>query len=287
MIKSNRIKTVLAMAVLVLTGFASGLTACGSAQAGGIPDGYQLVYSQDFETPQSLNDFVFANTDNWSITQNDGNGALEFAGGSKYKPTVRSPFNIALLTYRRVGDFVLECDMLQTGKSYGHRDMCLFFNFQAPDKYYYCHMATQTDDREHNIFIVNTKPCMKISNKTSQGVEWGQGKWHKVRLVRDCKAGKIEIYYDNMNTPIMTANDTTFKEGWAGFGSFDDTGQIDNIKIYAPGELKAWRPRCFPSKPAAKADPQPKIDGNDFKPLFDGKTLKGWKPLNGTAKFTV
>jgi len=267
--------------------FVSSLIACGSAQAGKIPDGYQLVYSQDFETPQSLNDFVFANPDNWSITQNDGNGALEFAGGSKYKPTVRSPLNIALLTHRRVGNFVLECDMLQTGKSYGHRDMCLFFNFQAPDKYYYCHMATQTDDRAHNIFIVNSKPRMKISNKTSQGVQWGQGKWHKVRLVRDCKAGKIEIYYDDMNTPIMAANDTTFKEGWIGFGSFDDTGRIDNVKIYAPGELKAWRPRCFPSKPVAKADPQPKIDGNDFKPLFDGKTLKGWKPLNGTAKFTV
>jgi hypothetical protein len=266
---------------------AGGLTAWGSARADGIPAGYQLVYAQDFETPQALNDFVFANPDNWSITQHDGNGALECAGDSQYKPELRSPLNIVLLTHRRVGDFVLECDMLQTGKGDGVRDLCLFFNFQAPDSYYYCRLAPQTETQAHNIFIVNGKPCLKMSATASQGVEWGRDKWHKVRLVRDCQAGTIEVYFDDMRTPVMTANDTTFKEGWTGFGSFEGTGRIDNVKLYAPGALTTWRPSCFPSKPAVKAEPQPKIDGSDFEPLFDGKTLKGWKALNGTATFAV
>ena len=266
---------------------AGSLTACGSARANGIPEGYRLVYAQDFETQQALNDFVFASPDNWSITQKDGNGALAFAGDSTHKPEVRSPLNIALLTHRRVGDFVLECDLLQTGKSAGVRDLCLVFNFQTPDNYYVCHLAAQTNEPAHTICIVNGKPCNTISEKTSKGVEWGPDKWHKVRLVRDCQAGTIEIYDDDLRTPIMTASDTTFKEGWTGFGSFGGTGRIDNVKLYAPGDLKAWRPSCFPSKPVAKAEPQPKIDGSDFQPLFDGKTLQGWKALNGTATFTV
>ena len=29
-------------------------------------------------------------------------------------------------------DFVLEADLLQTGRQYGHRDLCLFFGFVSP-----------------------------------------------------------------------------------------------------------------------------------------------------------
>ncbi len=32
----------------------------------------------------------------------------------------------------------------------------------------------------------------------------------------------------------MTAKDKTFGAGYIGFGTFDDSGRIDNIKIYAP-----------------------------------------------------
>ena len=32
-----------------------------------------------------------------------------------------------------------------------------------------------------------------------------------------------------MTLPIMTATDKTFGDGFVGFGSFDDTGKVDNI----------------------------------------------------------
>lgn len=42
-----------------------------------------------------------------------------------------------------------------------------------------------------------------------------------------------------MNQPIMEASDTHFNGGYIGFGSFDDTGMIDNIKLWGnPIELK-------------------------------------------------
>jgi hypothetical protein len=32
----------------------------------------------------------------------------------------------------------------------------------------------------------------------------------------------------------MSATDTTFKEGRLGFGSFDDIGNFDDVRIYVP-----------------------------------------------------
>ena len=34
-----------------------------------------------------------------------------------------------------------------------------------------------------------------------------------------------------MSEPIMVAEDRNFGAGYVGFGSFDDTGMIDNIRI--------------------------------------------------------
>ena len=49
----------------------------------------------------------------------------------------------------------------------------------------------------------------------------------------------IRIYFDDMTTPIMEASDTHFDNGRIGFGSFDDTGQFDEIKIWAPEVFEA------------------------------------------------
>ena len=56
--------------------------------------------------------------------------------------------------------------------------------------------------------------------------------WHKVKLVHDVESGLIQVYFDDMNTPIMETTDTHFDGGYVGFGSFDDTGMIDNVKIW-------------------------------------------------------
>ena len=46
------------------------------------------------------------------------------------------------------------------------------------------------------------------------------------------KSGRIEIYYDDMKTPVMTATDKTFTWGQVGIGSFDDTGRFDNVYLF-------------------------------------------------------
>lgn len=209
---------------------------------------YELAYAQDFDGASAIKDFEFTNPEKWQFDdKGNGSGCLRFLGPGKYKPKVRSPIVIGLISDRMFGDFILEADLLQTGKEYGHRDMCLFYNFQDPSHFYYTHIASAADPHAHNIFIVNDKPRTAIATKTTKGIDWGKNAWHKVRLERKLADGTIKVFYDDMNTPIMTAMDKTFGMGYIGFGTFDDSGKIDNIKIYAP-QSKEKRSNFFRKK---------------------------------------
>lgn len=205
-----------------------------------LPAGYKLVYEQAFNEAAALKEFRFTDPAAWAFAKTNEISALALVKQSQYKPGVRSPVNIALIADKVFGDFVLEADLIQTGKEYGHRDMCLFFGFQSPTNFYYTHIATAADPNAHNVFIVNGAPRKNFAKETTKGVNWGLGVWHKVRLERNATAGTIKVYFDDLTKPIMVAEDKTFASGQIGFGSFDDTGMVDNIRIWAPGvETKA------------------------------------------------
>ena len=205
-----------------------------NAQKSSIPEDYQLIYSQNFNAPQALSDFDKTDPSAWKVSTEKENATLELYGKSNYAARVRSPFNIALLKDIMVDDFVLEVKLAQSGREYGHRDLCLFFNVQDPTNFYYVHIASVADDHANNIFLVNDEPRVKIASKTTKGTDWGlTNSWHTARIERNATAGTIKIYFDNMDTPIMEATDTHFGLGKIGFGSFDDTGRFDDIKIWA------------------------------------------------------
>jgi hypothetical protein len=213
-----------------------------------LPSGYRLLYEQSFDKPASIERFQFSDAKAWQHAADPKGGALELAKQSDYKPAVRSPVNIALIKEKVFGDFILEADLVQTGREYGHRDMCIYFGFQKPSQFYYVHMATKADPNAHNIFLVNDKPRTNIAEKTTTGVNWGLDIWHKVRLERKLSDGSIKVFFDDMITPIMVTHDKTFGEGFIGFGSFDDTGKIDNIRIWGPGQGKPRDPIRFERK---------------------------------------
>jgi hypothetical protein len=203
-----------------------------------VPKDYKLVYQQDFKSEKSLGEFVATDKRVWKWGSDKGVGYIEHFGKSKYKYKVRSPYNIALVDGIEVKDFVLIAKLRQTGKEYGHRDMCLFYNFKDRSHFYYTHIASVTDNHAHNCFIVNDKPRTKISHETTKGHKWGSREWHDIRLVREFESGKIEVYVNDFEKPIMRAKDKTFDWGRIGFGSFDDTGRIAGVKLYAPESRK-------------------------------------------------
>lgn len=190
------------------------------------------------ELPILVDERFDKGSDRWEATDSkawklidvkDGKAFSQFQQ-SKYSPPHRSPLNMALIKDVYVGDFVLEAKAQSTGKDGAHRDMCLFFGHQDPAHFYYVHIAKKADDHANQIFIVNGEPRKKISTKSTPGTPWDD-QWHHVKIVRRVADGAIEIYFDDMAAPIMTANDKTFTWGRVGIGSFDDTGTWTDIKL--------------------------------------------------------
>lgn len=169
--------------------------------------------------------------DAWRVVKDERGNVYNQFRQSKYNPPHRSPHNVSLLKDVSVSDFVLEARVQSTGKDGGHRDVCLFFGHQGPAKFYYVHLAKKTDDRANQIFIVNDAPRAKISTRTTPGTKWDDG-WHRVKVVRRVTDGTIEVYFDDMKTPAMTARDRTFTWGRVGLGSFDDSGNWDDVRLY-------------------------------------------------------
>jgi len=215
---------------LVYCAFALAVVAAAVAEPAKEMKGLPLLLSEDFETGAER----WTQTDPaaWKITVDEGNKVYTLHQQSAYEPPVRSPKNIARIKDVVVGDFVLEARMKQTGREYGHRDMCIFFGYQDPSHFYYVHLATKADEHANSIFLVNNAPRVSIATERTDGTDWGTG-YHTIRIERDTKEGTIAVYYDDMTKRVMKTTDKTFLEGGIGFGSFDDTGNIDDVRIWA------------------------------------------------------
>lgn len=167
----------------------------------------------------------------WKVVEEDGNKIYSQFQASNYKPEVRSPFNISWIKDLTVGNFTLEAKMRQTGREYGHRDMCIFFGKQDATHFYYVHIATKADEHANSIFIVNGEPRKSIATERTEGTNWASG-FQTVRVTRNVDTGEIAVYFNDMTKPIMKAVDKTFTSGQIGFGTFDDTGDVDDVKIW-------------------------------------------------------
>lgn len=193
-------------------------------------EGLPLAFSEDFEAGCAR--WKMTDEKAWAVKPDEGDAALCLEGSSKYEPAVRSPKNIAWIKDLKAGSFVFDVTLKQTGREYGHRDLCLFFGGVDPTHFYYVHIATKADEHANSIFLVNGAPRVSIAKERTDGTDWGQG-YHHARVKRDAETGKIEVFFDNMEKPIMTAEDKTFTEGTFGVGSFDDVGAFDDIRIWA------------------------------------------------------
>jgi hypothetical protein len=201
--------------------------------------GLPLLVSEDFE--KGADRWQPTDAKAWRVSEDRNAPARgkvydQFVKQSKYEPPHRSPFNFSLLKDMTVGDFALTAKVRSTVADYPHRDACVIFGYQDKAHFYYVHFGKKTDDHANQIFIVNDKPRTKISTKTTEGTPWTDD-WHDVKIVRRVKSGSIEVYFDDMKTPAMTATDKTFAWGQIGVGTFDDTSLWDDVKLY--GEMAA------------------------------------------------
>ena len=188
-----------------------------------------LVYASDF-AKDGLTGWKPTDPKAWRIDKSGDLPAIEVFQKSKYKPKVRSPEGIAILESAVVDDFILDVKFQSTTHNYDHRDLCLVFDYQDPEHFYYVHFGRKSDPHSNSIFIVDGKPRLSIAKERTGGTNWTDD-WHRARIKRDSKSGLIEVYFDDMQKPAMVAEDKTFPKGKIGIGSFDDTGKFEEIKL--------------------------------------------------------
>jgi len=222
------------MALLVFVQFGADRV----VKAGDVDSTLPVIVSDDFE-----NDM-----DRWQTTDPDpadsvweiieaptqpgqtGNHVLRVTGASKYEPPYRSPLSIAWLKDVKVGEFEITARVQNTNPSGGnHRDLCVFWGRQSPSEFYYVHLGAKPDPHACQIFIVNNDKRTMITKDQAEGTPWTDG-WHNIKVTRDAD-GNMKAYFDDMTTPLMTAQDTTFGAGQIGIGTFDDSGNFDNFVL--------------------------------------------------------
>ncbi|NOR14854.1 MAG: hypothetical protein GQ544_04040 [Candidatus Aminicenantes bacterium] len=125
----------------------------------------------------------------------------------------------------------MQCDV---DPSNPNRDMAVIFHFQDPTHFYYVHFSASSDGFHNIIGLVDGKDRVKINHEEpgESVFRLKNRKYHDFKVTYSALTGEIKAYMDDMNTPILTAKDTTLGHGRIGIGSFDDTGSFDDIILW-------------------------------------------------------
>lgn len=200
-----------------------------AADADETMDGLPLVFSEDFE--QGRQRWEVTDEASWTHREVDGNHVFGInRRNSDYAPPVRSPHHIALIKDLKLSDLIITFRVRSTKDTGNHRDCCVFFNHQDPTHFYYVHFGAKPDPASGQVMIVNDAPRTPLTENEKR-TPWTDD-WHQVKLVRRASTGIIEAYFDDMETPLMSASDKTFGKGRIGIGSFDDMNDFDDVRVY-------------------------------------------------------
>lgn len=212
-----------------------------------------VVFKEDFQS--GIARWETTDDASWEIFDHQGNKSFgNNKRTSNYQPKVRSPHNIALIRDVKVGSFQLTFKVRSTKDTGGHRDCCIFWGYQDAEHFYYAHLGAKPDPASGQIMIVNGEPRKPLTDNKKE-IPWDD-QWHTVRVTRDLASGKVDVYFDDLDSPQMSVNDKTFGEGRIGIGSFDDMNEFDDIELVV-GVSKKANEKSNTDKPktAAKAPP--------------------------------
>jgi hypothetical protein len=168
----------------------------------------------------------------------DGNGQWKIAGttlvlerAGKPEGPIRRPAALAILKSAPLANLTLEVDLRSTAPAdLAVRDTLLIFGYQSPTEFYYVHLSAKTDAVHNGIFVVNNADRRRIDTP-AQAARLTDQAWHRVRLERDVTTGRIDVFFDQDKTPILSAIDRTLVAGRVGVGSFDETAEFRAFEV--------------------------------------------------------
>jgi len=214
----------------------------GTTIAQSLPDGYILLYQQNFSTDSAIRDFKFSHPNSWKLKTISNNRLLEFSGQSLHGPDLDSNGTLGIIKGHIFGDFILEVSLMQTCRDCGLPDLCILYSTKDPSHFYAINLASRSTDSTHGIFLIKNAPRVKVSDWQTDSLAWGNEKWHKVRVERSIVNRTVTVYIDDMKRPVMATKNPGLIMGYLGFGSFSGSGRIDNIKVWAPTSIPEEAP---------------------------------------------
>jgi hypothetical protein len=181
----------------------------------------------DFSDSTKVFQWEFNGSGLWKIS--DGK-LIIYKAGIAAGP-IRKPSALAILKSKPFKTVTLESEIKSNAPdSTIRKDIDIVVGYQSPTRFYYIHLSGISDDVHNGIFLVDNSDRRRIDSGRSQP-QLKDRKWHFVKVKRDGKSGKIEVYVDRSIKPALEAKDTTISYGLVGVGSFDDTGEFRNILI--------------------------------------------------------
>lgn len=166
----------------------------------------------------------------WEIQQEGANhlAALTVAGADR--PPVRRPRAYLFLAGHSWTDcvFTVHAKTLEAAAT-ATRDVVLIFGYADDTHYYYAHISSKADTVHSVIMKVAGSQRATIHLETNPSPALN-GNWQTIR-VEHAAAGTIRVFVDNLVTPRLTANDTTYPAGAVAFGCFDDRALFDDVVV--------------------------------------------------------
>jgi len=112
-----------------------------------------------------------------------------------------------------------------------NRDVVLIFGYVDETHFYYAHLSSNSDGTFHTvIMLVDGDTRTTIHNPLIVDPAPLGSDWHMLRVTH-CATGEISVFVDDMENPVMTANDLRYPVGRMGFGSFDDPAEFRGADI--------------------------------------------------------
>lgn len=195
-------------------------------------EGLKTVFSDGF-SGKSLELYQFADSTKWVVTKNGKSGKdLKFTGETNDLSKTFVPNNIALIKGVELDDFVMEFDLIQRGKNFSLRDICVVYGYTDANNFCFAQAASEENKHTHNVFCVDGGRARKIGTAQNQGVLWAYEKWQTVMLVRQSDTKSVKLFVDGQLVVETSADES--KPGLIGFGTFGSEFKIDNLKVWAP-----------------------------------------------------
>lgn len=181
----------------------------------------------DFSESGSIAQWDLDGTGMWKV---DAGKLILSKAGTPSGP-IRRPAALAILRMKSAQRVTIEADIRSTAPAdVVRRDLDIIVGYESPTRFYYIHLAAVSDDVHNGIFRVNNADRMRIDSGGAKP-QLTDFSWHRVRVERDGRSGRIAVYVDGSRAPVLQAIDTTIVQGRAGVGSFDDTGEFRNILV--------------------------------------------------------